>query len=89
MQTRIPCQASDYYLETLDDEILLYHPARTTIFRLDQAGALIWQLCDGRRSVTDIAVLLQEAYPEARDEIDHDVRALLDRLAQYGIIQFV
>ena len=44
---------------------------------LNRTAALIWYLCDGRRTVEQILGLLRDAYPEARSEIDADVRRVL------------
>lgn len=42
-------------VETLPDEVLVYDLDRKKAHCLNQTAALIWQHCDGRRSVSEIA----------------------------------
>jgi hypothetical protein len=84
-----PRQKPDYRLEQLDDELLLYHPSDTRILYLNPSASLIWGLMDGYRSVAEITRLLQEAYPEAGDEIAADVQETLERFAENGCIELV
>lgn len=76
-------------METLDDEIILFHPASRTIFHSNSTGALIWQLCDGQRTVGDIINILSATYPDAAPQIPKDVQDTLLTFAQYGAIALV
>ena len=82
-----PRQKTDYRLEQLDDELLLYHPVETGILYLNPTASLIWGLCNGERIVQEIITLLQEAYPEAGVEIAEDVHATLDQFVESGCIE--
>ena len=46
-----PRRKTDYRLEQLDGEMVLYHPSETKILYFNQTASLIWQLCDGERTV--------------------------------------
>ena len=81
-----PVPAADYQLETLDNEILLYHPGRTQTLYLNPAASLIWQLCDGRRSIGDITALVAESFPEAAGEIPDHVAQTLESFVEHGAI---
>ncbi len=81
----IPCPNSDFNLEEIDNELLLYHPARTRAVYLNQTAALVWQLCDTERSVAEIVSLLAEHYPDS-DNISKDVEDTLKQLADNGAI---
>jgi hypothetical protein len=72
----------------LDDEIILFNPESRAIFHSNSAGALIWALCDGQRTVADIIRLVSDSYPEAADQIPDDVREALAVFAQHGAIQW-
>ncbi len=76
---------SDYFLEKIDDEITVYHPSLTTSLYLNETGALIWELCDGDRTVTDIIDILLELYPESRSQIHDDVIGIISRLVENNI----
>ena len=82
-----PRQRADYRLEQLDDELLLYHPNETKILYLNPTASLIWGLCNGERSVQEITSLLQDAYPEAGQEIASDVQATLEQFKENGCIE--
>lgn len=84
----VPSRKPGYLLETIDDELLLYHPAETQVMYCNQTASLIWHLCDGQRTVGQIIVLLADAYPAAASDIEQDIRATLQRLADHGAVQF-
>lgn len=74
-------------LEPIDDELLLFHPGQTKIIYCNATASLVWQLCDGQRTVQEIIELLQTAYPEARNKIVTDVQATLRQFAQQGALE--
>ncbi len=78
--TAKPRARPDYRLEKLDDELLLYHPSRTTIMYCNVTASLIWQLCDGQRTGQEIADLLSMAYEQPAAEM---AAAVADTLAQF------
>jgi len=81
-----PYPTPGYQIETLDEEIVLFHPAERKILYSNQTGALIWQFCDGQRSVEEIATLLSDAYPEVAQQVKADVKKTLLTFAQHGAI---
>ena len=92
LDTKRPRQVSGYQvadMESLDGEMVLFHPATQKILYSNSTGALIWQLCDGQRAVADIIRLLSEAYPDSASEIGADVRDTLLTFAQQGAIEWV
>lgn len=82
----IPHPNTEFSLEEIDDEILLYHPAKTRAVYLNETAALVWQLCDSKRSVSEIISLLEENYPES-DSIRNDVESTLQQLADNGAVE--
>lgn len=89
MASRKPLRKPDYRLETIDDELLLFHPAKTQVLYCNPSASMIWQLCDGQRTTHEIVSLLSDAYPEATDEIARDVETTLQTFSEYGAIEFV
>jgi len=83
----IPKPSEGFQTQTLDGEIVLLHPTHNNIIHINQTGVLIWRLCDGVRSVDEIAEILSAAYPEARDEIRADVPAVIQTLMSHGALQ--
>ncbi|MGA8261628.1 MAG: pyrroloquinoline quinone biosynthesis peptide chaperone PqqD [Arenicellales bacterium] len=82
----IPHPNTEFNLEEIDDELLLYHPAKTKAVYLNETAALVWQLCDSKRSVSEIISLLEENYPES-SSIKSDVEATLKQLADNGAVE--
>lgn len=77
----------DYFIERFDGEITVYHPTLTTSVYLNETGALIWELCDGKRSVADIISVLTEIYPESDEQIESDVKKVVLKLVENRIGQ--
>ncbi len=75
----------DYLLERIDGEITVYHPTLTTAVYLNETGALIWELCDGSRTVSEIIDILSELYPESRNQIAGDVKEIIAQLIEQNI----
>lgn len=82
----IPRANTEFSLEEIDDELLLYHPAKTKAVYLNETAALVWQLCNNERSVAEIVSLLEENYPES-DTIRADVEQTLQQLADNGAVE--
>lgn len=86
-ESRRPRRKPDYRLEMIDNELLLYHPTQTIIMYCNQTASLVWQLCDGQRTLPEIIALLCDAYPDAADAIPGDVESLLQTFLQHGAIE--
>lgn len=78
-----------FLLERIDGEISIYHPTLTTAVYLNETGALIWDLCDGSRSVAEIIDILSDQYPESRPQIETDVKVIVARLVEHEIGELI
>ena len=83
---QIPKPIPGFQVQSLDGEVVLLHPTSAVILHLNQTGALVWQLCDGVRSVREIALLLGDAYPESRTQIEVDVPQIIAQFAAQGAL---
>jgi hypothetical protein len=91
LDARYPYQVASYRVEAAESPqsgISLSHPARSRTLNVNPAGAIIWTLCDGQRTVAEIAQILGEAYPESVPEIARNVRDTLLALTEYGAIEW-
>lgn len=72
-------------VQELGDEVVIYDEQRNHVHRLNQSAALVWRLCDGHTSVTEMAGLLQGkmAAPVTEDM----VWLALDRLEKEHLLQ--
>lgn len=55
-------------IQELPEELLVYDLKQNQAHCLNKMAAMIWQLCDGQTSVTEIAILVREAGNVAMDE---------------------
>jgi len=69
-----------------DGWTLLVNPDTAGAMAVNQTGALIWKLVDGRRTTGEIAAAVRARFPDAPDTVTEDVRALLTKLAEEGFI---
>ena len=83
-----PCQKPHYRLEKIDDELLLYHPSQTTIMYCNPSASLIWQLCDGERTIEEIISLLSAAYEQPLETITPEVTTTLQQFHQHQAIEY-
>jgi hypothetical protein len=84
-----PRRKSDYRLEEIDGELLIYHPTESNVVYCNRTASLIWHLCDGTHTQAEIGALLSEAYPEAATSIPADVDMTLQTLTQQQVIEWV
>jgi len=67
------------------DEVLVYDTAKHHIHHLNQVSAVIWRLCDGQRSVADLA---RAAGAQLGSEIGDDaVRLALTKLESANLLE--
>lgn len=85
-QSAKPRQKPGFHLEAMDGELLLYHLGETKILHLNNTASLIWYLCDGKQTITQITSLLVEAYPEAADTMMLSVENTLQDFLMEGCI---
>ena len=81
-----PLPDLEFNLEELDNELLLYHPTKTTTVYMNETASIIWRLCDGKRTVGDIISLIEESYPEAGSGVEEDVETTLKVFIEHGAI---
>ena len=76
----IPNQHRDFQVEVIDGETLLYQHQLKRVVYLNESAALVWHLCDGRRSVAEIIELLVNSYPGTEDAVRTDIIEAIDNL---------
>lgn len=76
----IPQRNPGFRLEILDREIILLRPTDGKIVQCNQTAGAVWQLCDGTRSVSEIATLFRDAYEEPGADVSADVFAAISLL---------
>ena len=75
-----PLRRERVLVQGADDETMLLDLDGGTYFALNEVGARVWELCDGQRSVADIATILIDEYDAPDEVIERDVLDLLTEL---------
>ncbi len=83
----VPRRRKGYRLEEMGEDLLLYRSAALKTIYLNESAAVVWKLCDGARSVREIAETLAAAYREDASAIEADVWDAIDRLLREGALR--
>jgi hypothetical protein len=70
----------------LENEAVLVLPDKGEVKVLNEVGAQIWQLVDGRRTVREIAAAIGADYAVPRPEVETDTLEFVAELAAKGIV---
>lgn len=82
----VPKKAFGYFTEDMDGETLLYRLGAHKAIHLNETASLIWQLCDGTRSVQAIIEDLREAFPDSEAQVVADTQETLSLLITEGAL---
>jgi len=80
-------QNEDCLLEDMDGEMLLYNPSNSTTLHLNGPSVIVWELCDGERSVQEIIDMVKEAYPDQAEQVIEDVKAVIEDLSERKVLE--
>ena len=74
------------------DEVILVPIRRKlgeieSLYTLNEVGARIWELLDGKRSLKALRDALLEEFEVSEQEAEEDLTALIEQLQQIGAIQ--
>ena len=88
---RTPRPAPTAHVATfrLDAELVVYEPSTAQAHVLNVTAARIWELCDGRRTLDDVARHVAAAYVIDPAEAHADVADLVARLEAAGLLTLV
>ena len=84
--TLTPVQRDGVRLEEIDDETVVYERSGRRATYLNETATVIWKLCDGERTGTDILALLKNEFPEAAAEIERDVSDAIGNMAAARVL---
>ena len=86
IRTMVPRHQPDHHVERVNAEVLLCLPDQSKAIFLNHTAALLWDLCDGQRSVADIVGLLGAAFPQDRGQVARDIQDALRLLEEHGAL---
>lgn len=70
------------------DEMLLYAAGHETAFSLNAPAKAIWELCDGRHSLTEICQELGRRFSCPEATLRADVQDAVARLQELGLLEW-
>lgn len=88
MNDRIPRRVEGFTLEQFDNEILLFNVAKDETLYLNPTAAMIWSLCDGEHTVSEILELIATGYPDSAANVEQDIYETLQSLSRHGAVSF-
>jgi Coenzyme PQQ synthesis protein D (PqqD) len=84
MKQRPKSRQKDLVIQEMDNEILVYDLSSHRAFCLNEASALVWQACDGKNSISEIAQVVSRTL---KSDINEDfVWVAVDRLKKEKLI---
>lgn len=85
----VPTHREGVYSEVLDDEAVVYDRNRKRAVYLSETATLIWHLCDGKRTIEDISMLLIAEYPESASQIESDINDAIAHMSRERILVLI
>jgi hypothetical protein len=70
----------------LVDEMVIYDAVSSQAASLNETARLIWELCDGTRTVDALSAELAQHFEMPVDEIAASVREALERLCELRLV---
>lgn len=66
---------------------MLYDQKNDKVHVLNETGALIWELLDGKNSLSDIESIFTKKFPDTvKKEISKDINEVIQKLVSEGLI---
>jgi len=84
----IPTQNPTVVGRIVSDEAVIVLPVKGQVKVLNEVGARIWSLIDGKRTVRDIVSVINSEFAVSEEEAKEDTRIFLEQLAEREIITF-
>jgi 1,4-dihydroxy-2-naphthoyl-CoA synthase len=72
-------------LQEMGDDVLIYNSSTEKTLHLNTTAASVWYLCESY-SLQQMIEMLQEEYPTQSNQIESDVRDVVQNLCKQGIL---
>jgi PqqD family protein of HPr-rel-A system len=82
-----PRARAELAVAELEGESVVYDPVARKLHYLNHSAALIFGLCDGRTTISEMAQAIGEAYEIDPRELDNQIRTLLAQLREFGLVE--
>src|SRR5579883_2430397 len=78
--------ASDLEIRPVGGEVIVHDVASGQIHIINKTAALVLDLCDGDRTIDDVAAEFQQACDIDRSRAESDVREVVEQFIRSGIV---
>ena len=78
----------NFMIEVFEDEILLYAISTGKGVYLNKTAGLVREMCGNGYTLEEIIALLEEAFPEQRNDIRLDVKIAIETLLEHGALLY-
>ena len=87
MRQTILHQTPDVQGTTMDGETVLLDLSTGRYYTLNRLGSVIWELCTGHHTISDIHAVLSDRFDVAPERALDDLVTLVNDLIQEGLLQ--
>ncbi len=84
----VPVLNPDVVGRFVGDEAVLVIPNKGKVKVLNEVGARIWSLIDGKRTVDDIVVIILREFTVSYEDAKRDTQVFLSQLVEREIVTF-
>jgi hypothetical protein len=81
-----PAHAPKVIAQKAKDLLVLLDLDTGEYYSLDEVGTRIWELCDGARTVSDIARCISEEFDASGESVEQDVLTFFQQLSQDDLV---
>ena len=81
-----PKRSEDTASRMIDGEAVIVIPQKGVVTVLNETGAEIWQLLDGRNSVEDIINIISSEFDVSRDQAEKDTLDFIEELMEKDMV---
>ncbi len=82
-----PVRREDVLCRDDGQEMLIFDPRNGAIHSLNLTASYIWDLCDGTRTVEQLAKMLAQEFQVQMEQGYRDTRTLIGRLEALGLVR--
>ncbi|GAC1430890.1 MAG: hypothetical protein NVSMB5_25050 [Candidatus Velthaea sp.] len=86
MNDEIPAVRPDIELRRVADEVLVHDRAGAIVHVLNSTAGTVLELCNGARSVGDIAGIVRASAEDPKAPVERDVQRILTEFAALNLV---
>ena len=79
-------RSSEVAARDFDGQMVIMQLATSALFTLNQVGARIWELADGRMTADQIVQRICQEFEVEKAVAERDARDFIERLAKHGVL---